>query len=148
MSRARRGHALRRRYGRAAGDPMKAFQAAVRKIERMIADVAAGTNTTSSARDIEMPVFNAINKLDDRVYKAWRSHGNDALREEGYEVVKALRAKMRAAVDVGFEARQSNRRGEIKVITEKERERIANMNPSERALYNYQQELKLTRGGR
>ena len=133
--------ALRRRYGHAAGP----IRTSVRKIEHMIADVEAGA--TEGSQD-DAKVFAAINKLEDRVYKNWREHGDDARREAEDAEVKSLRERMRAAVDVGFNARQARRHGEIRAIREGERERIANMTPSQRETYNYQQELKLTRGGR
>ena len=124
---------------------MKAYRTAARKIERMIADVESG-NTEGSADDVK--VFDAINRLEDRVYKSWREHGDDARRESEYAEVKLLREKMRAAADAGYHARQSRRYAEIRASREGEHARIANMTPSERALYNYQQELKLMRGGR
>jgi len=141
MSRARRSHALRRRYGHASGG----VKASARTIERRIAEIEAGQSEGSHD---DVKVFNSINKLEDRIYKTWRSTGDDAARAEGEAVAQALRARMRAAVDTGFHARQARRNAEIRGITERERERIANMSSSERALYNYQQELKLTRGGR
>ena len=134
--------ALRRRYGRAGADPLRS---AVRKIQKMIADVESG-NTEGSRDDAK--VFEAINKLEDRIYKNWREHGNDDRRETEYVIAKGLRRRMREAVDIGHEARQARRHGEIRAILEGEREKLANMSSSERALYNYQQELKLTRGGR
>jgi hypothetical protein len=136
----RRGRALRRRYGHAGAGPIRT---AARKIERMIADVEAG-HTEGSADDAK--VFNAINKLEDRVYKNWRASGDDAVRAEEDALVSSLRTRMRAAVPTGFEARQARRHGEIRAITERERDRIANMTPSQRAHYQYEQELKLTRG--
>lgn len=134
--------ALRRRHGRAKAS---AFQTSMRKIERMIAEVEAG-NTDGRSDDTR--IFTAINRLEDRAYKSWREHGDDARREAEYAALRPLRERMRAAVDIGYAARQARRAGEIRASREGERERLANMTPSERGLYNYQQELKLTRGGR
>ena len=132
---------LRRRHGRAKAS---AFTTAARKVERLIADIEAG----HTEHDADSRAFTAINKLEDRAYADWRKHGEDARREAEYATAKALRERMRAAVDIGYEARRARRSREIAEITAKERERLSNMTPSERALHQYQQELKLTRGGR
>jgi hypothetical protein len=139
---SRRG--LHRRYGHAR-DPHSAFKAAVSKIKRMIVERETGMTESSSE---DLPVFNAINKLEDNIYKKWREHGDDARRETEEMVAKGLRFRMREAIDGGHQARQARRYGEIQSIKERERERLANMTPFERQTYNYQQELKLTRGGR
>lgn len=131
---------LRRRYGHASA---ASFKTATRKIEKMI--IAIETGATEGSHDDAL-VFTAINKLEDRVYKTWRETGDDSQRTVQDAEVSALRARMRAAVDVGYQARQARRHGEIQAIKTTERERLANMSPSERALYNYQQELKLSRG--
>jgi hypothetical protein len=133
---------LARRYGRSQGGPMTSFRAAARKIEKMIAEVEAGQTDTGSD---DTKVFNAINRLEDKAYKDWRKSGDDEAKKESESIAKALRERMRSAVDIGFQARQARRSGEIKAIKEAEFDRIANMTYDQRALYQYQQELKLRR---
>jgi hypothetical protein len=113
-------------------------------MKRMIVERETGMTERSSE---DLPVFNAINKLEDRIYASWREHQDDARREAEEMAAKGLRFRMREAVDIGHNARQARRHGEIRDIKERERERLANMTPFERETYNYQQELKL-RGGR
>jgi hypothetical protein len=138
----RRGRALRRRYGRAeAKGPMASFRTAARKVEKMIADFAAGGNKN------ETGIINAINKLDDRTNKA-EIRGDDAIRAEAWATVSAVRAQWIAAQDTGRSARSAMYHAETAALKDKERERIANMSPGERATWQYQQELKLLRGGR
>jgi hypothetical protein len=134
---------LRRRYGRAAGakDPMAAFRTAARKIERAIVTLADG-----GVRD-SRPVFAAINRLGDRSNKP-EIRGDDVLRTEAWAIESDLRKRASAAQEAGVLARQALRREEIAAITAAERERIANMSPSERATHAYQQELKIMRGSR
>ena len=134
----RRRSALRHRYGRAASSG-SALKAAVRKIERMIADVEAGRTETSSD---DANVFRAINKLEDRVYQDWRKTDDVGAREEGYAIVQSLKTRMRAAVVIGFEARQSRRSNEIRGIREKELERREKLSPEQR---QYEDELKRMR---
>jgi hypothetical protein len=121
---------------------MDTFRAAARKIERMIADVAKGGDINQSFDKTTAPVWKAINKLDDRTSKP-EIRGDDAIREEAWGIVSALRVKMREAQEVGFEATQAARRGAIQGITDKARERRAAMDP---ALRQYEDELKLLRG--
>jgi len=124
---------------------MQAFHTAARKIERMITDIASGGAINQSFYDQVGVVWKAINKLDDRTNKV-EIRADETLRDEAWAKVKELRAKMREAEEAGFHASQAARRGEVQSIKDRERDRIANMNPSERALYNYQQELKIMRG--
>ena len=132
----------RKRYGQSK-DPRAAFRAAARKVERMIADVEAGR--TSSMRD-ELPMFEALNKLETRAYKDWRAHGDDAIRAQEEAIVSWLRARAREASNVtGPAARQRRFAAERTSIRERERDRLAAMDPAARA---YEKELALLRGGR
>lgn len=138
--------ALRRRYGRAsARDPMSAFRTAARKIEKAIAALEAGGDINARWSEENHAVAVAINRLEDRANKP-EIRGDDRLREEAWAIASSLRQRRQAAEESGWQARQGLVSAEMRGIKERERERIANMSPSERALYNYQQELKLTRG--
>lgn len=135
---------LRRRYGRAAvKGPLAAFHTAARKVERMIADFAEGGDLDTPIGTIGLKISEAINRLDDRTSKP-EIRGDDALREEAWAVVRALRAKKQAAEEAAYGARQRRRGEEIAGIRERERAERAAMDP---AFRQYQDELKL-RGGR
>lgn len=123
---------------------MKAFRTAAKKVEKQIAEVAAGAGANGDAREVERAVWDAINRLEDRTSKP-EIRGDEVLREEAWATTKRLREEMRTAAEVGFTARQNIRHGQIQGIRDAERERIENMTPHERATYNYQQELLKSR---
>lgn len=138
-----KGHALRRRYGRAraAGGPMGNFRTAARKVERMIEELRVGGGDLNEPfHDASYRVAQAINKLEDRCTKP-EIRGDDALRDEAWATCSRLRAAKREADEIGLKARQDRRSQEIAKIRERERERFDNMSPREREAYYYQQEL-------
>jgi hypothetical protein len=149
----KRGRALSRRYGRAgAKSPMDAFRAAARKIEKQIAWLAAGGsagagNLEGRFSEDSSSVFKAINRLDDRASKP-EIRGDDAVRDEAYGIVTALRQRARDAEPVGFEASQAARMGEISRIKEAERDRRAEEYARDPAGAQYRHELELLRGKR
>jgi hypothetical protein len=125
---------------------MKPFVSGAKRIEKMISAIEAGGDITGDWSKENYAVMQAINKLDSKSNKA-EIRGDESLREQADALVSSLRARRRQAEEVGFEARQSLRHAEIRGLREKEYDRIANMTPSQRITYNYQQELKL-RGSR
>lgn len=137
--------ALRRRYGRAKG-PMDNFRTAARKIEKMIVEFKrTGGDTTEPFLASLRRLHDAANKLYDRLGKP-EIRGEPTLSEEAWSTVTRLKQEIRDAEPIAFQARQGKYHGEINALKEREHERIASMSPHERATYNYQQELKLTRG--
>jgi hypothetical protein len=119
---------------------------AARRIGKMIDAHNAGDDIDNYA-EAEHRIFVAINRLEDRRNKA-DIRGDDVLRNEADLVIHALRERARASVETSFEARRKIRNAEIAAIQERERDRIDLMSPRERETYNYQQELKISRGGR
>ena len=124
-----------------ANHPIVAFMQQARKIEKMIAAIASGE---TEHEDIPK-VSKAINALDDKTNKP-EIRGDEEIRTKAWEVISRLRRMKAEAEETGFHARRARRDAEIAGITEKERERKANMTPRERETYNYQQELKRTFG--
>lgn len=118
------------------------FNAAVRKIEKMTAEIAAG----KVDRADEMKVFRQIDKLDDIVYKSWAYHDDAARRDAEYAVGSALRKKASEATEKGADARIARNNAEILAIKHADRDKIANMTWDERARHRYQQEIKLMSG--
>ena len=139
---------LRRRYGHAgAKDPMKAFWTAAKKVEKSIAEVAAGAGADGGYQELEAAVWKAINRLDDRT-AAPEIRGDDAIREKAWAEVSRLREAMRAASETGREARIAIRNGQIRDLRAADAQRIENMSPRERETYYYQQELAKDRARR
>ena len=133
---------MKKRYGRAKGGPLATFKTAARKIEKMIDELATGGGELHHPA---LAVFQAINKLEDRTNKP-EIRGDDVIRGEAWAIVSDLRNRTRLAEEAGREARKAIRSGQIAAIGEQVLEERAAMTPGERALWNYQQELKLMRG--
>jgi hypothetical protein len=121
---------------------LKGFAAAARKIEKMIVNLEAGGDPHEQVSKEAYAVSMAINRLDDRTSKP-EIRGNDALREQAWAVVSALRARRTTAEAVGFEAKKSLRQREIDGLRDKERARIEGMSHGQRMVHDYQRELDL-----
>lgn len=113
---------------------MGSFRTAARRIEKQIAQVAAGELD-------EMAAFNAIDRLEDRANKA-DIRGDDVARTEAWAIADGLRARTREARELGGSARQARWAAETRAIKDAQREERAAMDPALRA---YQDELRRTR---
>jgi hypothetical protein len=123
----------------------KRFEAAKKRLTKMIVELANGAGADGNYRAFEQKIAKALSALDDRTNDP-EIRGHEELREAAWAEVSALRQAYRDAQEVGYQARVAIRSGEIKSIREREIARIEEERAKDPAGYAYRQELKLHRG--
>ena len=121
------------------------LKAAMRKYEKLIAQVASGA---VDSRGEELRLFKPTDPMYNLVRMSWAAHDDAARRDAEYAQIETLRGKMAAAIESGRDARIAANYAEISSLRSADRDRIAIMSPSERAHHRYQEELKILRGSR
>jgi hypothetical protein len=109
---------------------MTAFVRAARKVQNAIEEYRSGAG---ESRSEGTKIGRMIDRLDDRAVKP-EIRGDTVANEIAYNMTRELRAQLRDAHDVAFEARRARREGEIAELDRKKREEWAALDPYEREL--------------
>jgi hypothetical protein len=112
--------------------------AAAKRVSKLIAEVEQGDES------VHHKAASARHKLDDMAFKTMPAPVRDAY----YEVGKALGQRLQESSELGRQARQAARTKEMADSRQREADRLANMTYDQRAHWQYEQELKLLKGGR
>ena len=105
------------------------FLTAARKVERLIADLTAGSET-------EREINASIERLYDRANKP-EIRGDETVRDRCYARIDALRTACRDARDAGYRARMAAREAQLRQLKSEEPR-----------LTGYEKELRLMQYGR
>jgi hypothetical protein len=115
-----------------------AFRKTAVRAAKLIPKIASGDESAVvQFRRIREGLYKQHNSFFDR------APGNAAL-----ELISNLGAAASVAQEAGFQARQTARTQEMTDVRQREADRIANMTQDQRARWQYEQELKLLKGGR
>jgi len=91
---------------------------------------------------------NRFRRVREGLYKQHQAFFSEVPGAPALDLIERLNATSLAAQEAGVQARQTVRAKEAADIREREAERFANMTYDERARWQYEQELKLLKGGR